>query len=316
VFVINTCEEFNSYAKRFDKYDYKTINRISHYITTHTQPYVSKNAHSDNYLSYNDTFNYVFSFYKQLSCYLFNEIKEIIESHDIKAANDKNMTNSSKFNEQSKRVELTMKLTNSFDDVLTVGHELIHGIGWKNYGKSMPKDSNLAEIESMFIEYLLNDYLLENNFNKREIYNRRLERYDLLYWIAIESYFESKIFEIYNTTGYMSLNTINQYIKSTNIDLKAEVIVECMEKILSSKLPPNYKRRYMWGELVSLRLYNQFQVMPTKTMNIFIEYLKNCRDLYFDEGLKLLNIDLSDETLLTDYKGQVGDVLLKVKKIT
>ena len=186
-----------------------------------------------------------------------------------------------------KRVEVNITFDNTARGLLTLAHEYIHAIGGRNVKRTKPREDCIGEIESLFIEKVLEDYFLKDGIISED-------EYKLLH-IERNNSFKNDLIFVLKNEKIMSL---------IQIPLTKEKLKELKDELLQSEEGWNifkgiyeypkeehtssYRVRYIVGEIVASLLYEEYKLDKKHTMNKFIEFLDNNEKYSLDETTRLL----------------------------
>lgn len=222
-------------------------------------------------------FETVYEFFKQLDDELFSNFFSLFINKDkniIFAANNpiKDFVGITYLNNDNIKIKMTRSKT--IEDIFTLVHEYGHALNMKKNPKLYNNEArtHFEEIESIFLELILCDYLVNNGFNKDDINEVKKIIIENLINEAKELYFK------YNINRFIHVEQIknidNHFFKL--LYQKKNITKDELRKVYSSSYEDVTK--YVISSLFALELYDKYQINKEKT----IEDYKNIisLDLY------------------------------------
>ena len=222
-------------------------------------------------------FEIVYEFFKQLDDELFSNFISLFINKDkniIFAANNpiKDFVGITYLNNDNIKIKMTRSKT--IEDIFTLVHEYGHALNMKKNPKLYNNEArtHFEEIESVFLELILCDYLVNNGFNKDDINEVKKIIIENLINEAKDLYFK------YNINRFIHVEQIknidNHFFKL--LYQNKNITKEELRKVYSSSYEDIAK--YVISSLFALELYDKYQINKEKT----IEDYKNIisLDLY------------------------------------
>lgn len=222
-------------------------------------------------------FEIVYEFFKQLDDELFSNFISLFINKDkniIFVANNpiKDFVGITYLNNDNIKIKMTRSKT--IEDIFTLVHEYGHALNMKKNPKLYNNEArtHFEEIESIFLELILCDYLVNNGFNKDDINEVKKIIIENLINEAKDLYFK------YNINRFIHVEQIknidNHFFKL--LYQKKNITKEELRKVYSSSYEDVTK--YVISSLFALELYDKYQINKEKT----IEDYKNIisLDLY------------------------------------
>lgn len=222
-------------------------------------------------------FETVYEFFKQLDDELFSNFISLFINKDkniIFAANNpiKDFVGITYLNNDNIKIKMTRSKT--IEDIFTLVHEYGHALNMKKNPKLYNNEArtHFEEIESIFLELILCDYLVNNGFNKDDINEVKKIIIENLINEAKDLYFK------YNINRFIHVEQIK------NIDNHFFKLLYQKKNITKDELRKVYRSsyedvtKYVISSLYALELYDKYQINKEKT----IEDYKNIisLDLY------------------------------------
>lgn len=222
-------------------------------------------------------FEIVYEFFKQLDDELFSNFISLFINKDkniIFAANNpiKDFVGITYLNNDNIKIKMTRSKT--IEDIFTLVHEYGHALNMKKNPKLYNNEArtHFEEIESIFLELILCDYLVNNGFNKDDINEVKKIIIENLINEAKDLYFK------YNINRFIHVEQIknidNHFFKL--LYQNKNITKDELRKVYSSSYEDVTK--YVISSLFALELYDKYQINKEKT----IEDYKNIisLDLY------------------------------------
>ena len=222
-------------------------------------------------------FEIVYEFFKQLDDELFSNFISLFINKDkniIFAANNpiKDFVGITYLNNDNIKIKMTRSKT--IEDIFTLVHEYGHALNMKKNPKLYNNEArtHFEEIESIFLELILCDYLVNNGFNKDDINEVKKIIIENLINEAKDLYFK------YNINRFIHVEQIknidNHFFKL--LYQNKNITKDELRKVYSSSYEDVIK--YVISSLFALELYDKYQINKEKT----IEDYKNIisLDLY------------------------------------
>ena len=222
-------------------------------------------------------FEIVYEFFKQLDDELFSNFISLFINKDkniIFVANNpiKDFVGITYLNNDNIKIKMTRSKT--IEDIFTLVHEYGHALNMKKNPKLYNNEArtHFEEIESIFLELILCDYLVNNGFNKDDINEVKKIIIENLINEAKDLYFK------YNINRFIHVEQIknidNHFFKL--LYQNKNITKEELRKVYSSSYEDVTK--YVISSLFALELYDKYQINKEKT----IEDYKNIisLDLY------------------------------------
>ena len=222
-------------------------------------------------------FEIVYEFFKQLDDELFSNFISLFINKDkniIFVANNpiKDFVGITYLNNDNIKIKMTRSKT--IEDIFTLVHEYGHALNMKKNPKLYNNEArtHFEEIESIFLELILCDYLVNNGFNKDDINEVKKIIIENLINEAKDLYFK------YNINRFIHVEQIknidNHFFKL--LYQNKNITKDELRKVYSSSYEDVTK--YVISSLFALELYDKYQINKEKT----IEDYKNIisLDLY------------------------------------
>ncbi|MEG1597817.1 MAG: hypothetical protein RR359_06055 [Bacilli bacterium] len=180
------------------------------------------------------------------------------------------------------------------DDVYSITHEITHKF-------SQPKNQNstiksfLGETSTITMEYLLQDFLNENDYNDENMIHKN-NRFSETYDDACAIIFENILIRLYKENNHkITSDILKKYLSSLNKDSKLfEILSSNGEKFLneivkSGSLQFNKRQRYVIGTVLASDFHSKIKENITKKEELFylIDILGHT-DLMTNDDLSLL----------------------------
>lgn len=274
---------------------------ISSYIASNLDLY-NVDSHFKERDFDNDVNPTILDFYKQLDEKMYQLIKEYLFSDKIKIIKLKKHNGEGKTfsNNDIKDVNTDLILFSNTIDYFLLAHELIHAVAFIKNENTNPKENNIKEIESHFIEQLLDPFLLNKNIDELELLKWKIIKTNKVIKIANRVCWELQFLNIYRKEGTFNESTIEKYIKENNINCNLETVYKMVSAILNEKNTLSYQLRYLWGDIIAVELYKKYLNDPMMILTLFKKYLTINSRLNLAAVLNLFEID-SIVLLFTKY---------------
>ena len=210
-------------------------------------------------------FETVYEFFKQLDDELFSNFFSLFIDKDkniIFVANNpiKNFVGITYLNNNNIKIKMTRSKT--IEDIFTLVHEYGHALNMKKNPKLYNNEArtHFEEIESIFLELILCDYLVNNGFNKDDINEVK------------DLYFKYNINRFIHVEQIKNIDNLFFKLLYQNKNITKDEL----RKVYSSSYEDVTK--YVISSLYALELYDKYQINKEKT----IEDYKNIisLDLY------------------------------------
>lgn len=185
----------------------------------------------------------------------------------------------------------------TLDDTFTVGHEITHKFSQPKNQDSIIKQF-LGETSTISIEFLLQDYLLENtSYDSNEIATRKNNRLVETYEDAGAVLFENILLNLYKQnnnciTQDILLNYLNSLDKNSKIyqllSTRGERYLN--EIVNSGSLQFHKRQRYVIGTILASDFHNKIKDNPEKISELcYLIDILGHTDLLADNDLKILS---------------------------
>ncbi len=221
---------------------------------------------------------------------------------------------------------------NNINDIYTIAHEITHKFSQPKYQNSTIK-SFLGETSTIAMEFLMEDYLLNNTlYSKEEIKTRKQNRFVDTYFDASAVLFEYTLLELYKKNGNITKDSLLDYLNSLDKNSKEYEIFsakgeEYLNDIVNKEnLQFPIRQRYVIGTVLACD-FNQKQEESTvknQQLSYLIDILGHT-DLSFEDDIRVVkgldipilknnNFEITDESMqrITDnYKSEINDLLQK-----
>lgn len=215
-------------------------------------------------------FDTVYDFFKDLDdelfhtfCSLFiNKDKNVIFIPNNPLQNNNGVTYLNKNN-----ISIKIFRYKTIEDIFTLVHEYGHAINMKNhpnlYNNNVRND--FEEIESIFLELILCDFLENYGFDKADVHKVRKQIVENLIADTNDLYFKYQINKFIHQQGIKNID--NEFYKE----------LYRIKNISKSLLREKYRysfddlAKYVIGTLYSFELYDRFQLNKSKTISMYKE---------------------------------------------
>jgi len=223
-----------------------------------------------------------------------------------------------------------MTYTGTIDDVMTLAHELGHGIhaylSRNNTLVNFWPSTATAEIASVFCESIVFDYLYERAESKSEkinlLANKIQGAFATIFRQAIFYIFETKIHAHRKEKGELSTDDFNTYFQTEAQKMfgKGLTLTELHKywwmPILHFYHYNFYVFTYSFGEALTLALYQKYKSDGKEFVKNYKKALKAGGSLTPKEITTMMGVDISDPTfwqkgidLLKNYVAEFGDLI-------
>lgn len=234
--------------------------------------------------------------------------------------------------------EVHIEYSETLDDIFTIGHEITHKFSQQKDQDSTIKQF-LGETSTITIEFLLQDYLLENTeYDSNELTTRKNNRLIETYDDAGAILFENILLDLYQkNNNCITQEILLDYLNSLDKNSKIYKILSTRgEKYLSDivnsgSLQFNRRQRYVIGTLLASDFHIKIKENPERISELFslIDILGHT-DLSAESDLKILsnssipiindNKIIASENditrLLNGYIKEVNDIINQQEKHT
>lgn len=221
---------------------------------------------------------------------------------------------------------------NNINDIYTIIHEITHKFSQQKYQNSTIK-SFLGETSTIAMEFLMEDYLLNNtSYSKEEIKARKQNRFANTYSDASAVLFEYTLLELYKKNGNITKDSLLAYLNSLDKNSKEyEIFSVKGENYLNDivnkgDLQFPIRQRYVIGTVLACD-FNQKQEASTiknQQLSYLIDILGHT-DLNFEDDIRIIkgldipifknnNFEITDESMqriTNNYKSETNDLLQK-----
>lgn len=154
-------------------------------------------------------------------------LERLEESKRLGNINDKTYQNLKKFHTSAFKVrtgdsrltpygKVKLVTTGTTEDIFIYIHELMHKVFWQSVDEDDREITHeyLIEVNSIILELLLHDYLIESNFHVEDAKRYKLNRFTNTLEMAYFFKFESLLLQIIENEGEITSLNIDQYIRT------------------------------------------------------------------------------------------------------
>ncbi len=223
---------------------------------------------------------------------------------------------------------ILMNFTGSMNDVMTLAHELGHGIhaylARKQHVLQFDWPLTLAETASVFAEMIVFDRLVQTLTSKKEklaLYTSKIESIFATVFRQIAMYqFERRTHTQRASEGELSEDTLNSLWHAAQQEMFGDsVTLTNYEKTYWNAIPhiyrtPFYVYAYAFGELLTLALYRIFKDNPSGFTKAYTELLQAGGSAAPHELLAKFNFDLNDAAFWQKGIDEIQSLLTEAKK--
>lgn len=289
------------------------------------------------YVSLNDSINIVGDFLYNLNDNYSSIYFNILQSkNDYDGKEEQNVEfvpfEKNDLSEVRSDGKVIISYQNNINDIYTITHEITHKFSQQKYQNSTIK-SFLGETSTITMEFLMEDYLLNNtSYNKEEIITRKQNRFVDTYSDASAVLFEYTLLELYKKNGNITKDELLNYLNSLSKDSKKYKIFstkgeEYLNDIVNKgNLQFPIRQRYVIGTTLAC-YFNQKKEASTvkkQQLSYLIDILGHT-DLSFKDDIRIAksldipifknnNFEITDDAIqrITDnYKSEMTNLLQK-----
>lgn len=172
------------------------------------------------------------------------------------------------------KTEVIITYENSPKGVLTAGHECAHAIGNRSKYNVRPDEDCIGEIESLYTEDLIADVLLDMGLISKEEYQslRNSKNNDLKKNCEI-ALNRAKIMK--QLSFPVTKEQLEELMLSIEDDPDKEELMKVLKRFPYDRRTAPYVYRYIVGEVVGSKLYENYQNNPDEAMDKFYVMLEN-----------------------------------------
>ena len=215
-------------------------------------------------------FDTVYDFFKDLDDELFHTFYSLFSNKDknvIFIPNNPLQNNNGVTYLNRNNINIKISRYKTIEDIFTLVHEYGHAINMKRhphlYNNNVRND--FEEIESIFLELILCDFLENYGFDKIDVHEVRKQIVESLITDTNDLYFKYQINKFIHQQG----------IKNIDNDFYKELyrIKNISKSLLREKYRYSFDdlAKYVIGTLYSFELYDRFQLDKSKTISMYKE---------------------------------------------
>lgn len=315
----NVFSVFLKYAKIITSYEDETLSY---------DEYVSNTIDINNSIKIaGDFFGYVSDITKDNSLYSYKQMFYNILNNETKDNGKHTITFEKSKNPKAiiqdvdvyPSGEVNFKYTSTVSDVFMLVHEFTHKFSTtKGYSGSLKRI--LGENTSILMEFLLEDYLIENNiFEEDDIFKYKKARFYATYQDAITIICEYFIYSLYLKYGDLNETIIKEELNSLDEEDPITNILQenCVNKLDDiekyNSFQSVYSQRYVNGLLLSCKMHQliKFDKRYMYNLDSLIRLLGNPIDVTADD----FNVSEDELNILEEcYSKELDDVITKLSK--
>lgn len=229
----------------------------------------------------------------------------IVKIHEEEPSS--NVPQSRVFNKNGK-IYLALYPLNDVRGLLAVAHEYSHLLSQRNVDNKEQKTDCIKEIESLFIEKIFCDWLVEKGIVQQsqkeclqqECKNNLCEELD---------YVLRDVDILSRLDGDFSVESFKRLQKGLENDKNKDILLTRLVYMADTKhdsrLSGGYQFRYVVGEIVASALYEDYKENPKEVLQRYEEFLSKNADLALKDSAKML---LGD-----NYEQKVTNVVDEIK---
>lgn len=243
-----------------------------------------------------DMIKIVYDFYKSLDINLYEKLFSILHDDSVSvnfsepAKHDKSRHNVCSQGDRGRKISLAPE--NNLYGLITVCHEFCHMLSQRMQENKRAVDSTIGEVETLFIEKVFANYLLENGIITNAEYENTMMGGDYSLLGDITYCFQRNdllnIIDCEQLTGEKVDELVDKLKNNPNCD----VLLSRLKKMasLSKTSPADYSpiERYVIGQIVGTVLFDRYQNDRQCTIEKFKNYLSHNSELTFSQMLKEL----------------------------
>lgn len=221
---------------------------------------------------------------------------------------------------------------NNINDIYSIAHEITHKFSQPKYQNSSIKKI-LGETTTIAVEFLLEDYLLNNtSYNKDEVRIRKQNRFVDTYFDASAILFEYTLLKLYKNDGSITKDVLLNYLNSLDKSSKEyEIFSMNGENYLNDivnkgDLQFPVRQRYVIGTLLASDFNQKEEKSDVKKQQLsYLIDILGHTDLTFEADFRIakgLDIPIFEnnnfeigknniERITTHYKSEVNNISLK-----
>lgn len=235
--------------------------------------------------------------------FLIKRLKKLREAGKIskKAYHDLENYHRAEFEAKTEESGLTpdgkakIVMTGTTEDIFIRIHEMMHKVFWQSVNASDRKIAHeyLIEVNSLILELLLHDYLIQNDVHALDADRYKTNRFTSTLEMAYLFKFESLLLEILENEGEITSLNIDQYISRCGNEERQEfreykfTFLQIIEKSGFQIIMPG---RYIFGLFAACYIKKK---IDDNKKNINLLYLigKNIYECDVEEALKKCGLD-------------------------
>lgn len=224
---------------------------------------------------------------------------------------------------------ILLNYTNNLRQVLTLAHELGHGIHARFF-KNQPllnfdTPLTIAETSSVFAEILVFDNLKKQITNKKELFSLYMGKIEDTFATVFRQVgmyrFEQELHNLRRTKGELEKREIGEIWQKTRIEMFGKAVnIDKNSSNWWSYIPhfihtPFYVYAYAFGELLTLSLYTKYKKDGDLFVQKYLDFLKAGGSKSPDELLKPLGINLEDPDFWQGGINYIKDLVKEAKEL-
>lgn len=221
---------------------------------------------------------------------------------------------------------------NNINDIYTTVHEITHKFSQQKYQNSTIK-SLLGETSTIAMEFLMEDYLLNNtSYSKEEIKARKQNRFIDTYSDAFAVLFEYTLLELYKKNGIITKDILLNYLNNLDKNSKEYEILSIKgedylnEIVNKGNLQFPIRQRYVIGTTLACDFMQKKEenIVKKQQLSYLIDILGHT-DLTLEDDIRIVkgldipilknnNFEITDESIeriTNNYKTEINEVLSK-----
>lgn len=214
--------------------------------------------------------------------------------------------------------KIYVPLNGEIQDIYRLAHELAHTFDYssQSFEKKFPREI-LGEVTPAFIENLLDDYLLENNYiSENEVLNRRKEMHIEIKKDALINITRMELVFWKEKNGEITEKTLNEYIDSKKMNLNTYNLQRMCDDFFNRRERISYMTRYVIAQFISTYIYSNYKRDTNLTMKQLKNYFMSMKENNFWDSLKNINVDLENTDPLIDARNEyLDDIIRRENKI-
>lgn len=258
--------------------------------------------------------------------YLIKRLKKLREAGKIskKAYHDLENYHRSEFEVKTEESGITpdgkvkIVMTGTTEDIFIRIHEMTHKVFWQSVDANDRKIAHeyLIEVNSIILELLLHDYLIQNDVHVEDADRYKTNRFTSTLEMAYLFKFESLLLEILENEGEITSLNIDQYISKCGNEERQEFReykLTFLQMIEKSGFQMIMSGRYIFGLFAACYIKKKIDDNKENS-NLIYKIGKNIYESDVEEALKKCGLDfftISDGEMEFDIEklNEIGDAL-------